>query len=316
MNDYLHVAVGVVRRANGKVLLARRRADVHQGGLWEFPGGKVEAHETVEQALERELLEELAIRPRSSRPLIKVRHHYPDLSVLLDVWEVLDYQGQVQGNEGQPIAWVEPDQLGGDDFPLPAPNTPIVKAIQLPDQLLITGDFADPDDLLRKLQNALERGLRLVQLRSLGDFNKLNPTEGLELAKHALALCQQFNASLVLNSGLGFTLEGAGLHLSASMARHHSQRPEVQGLLGVSCHSRQELAHAERLNPDYVLLSPVTPTQSHPEAEALGWEAFEELAAAINCPVYALGGMSAADLGEARRRGAQGVAAISAFWGD
>lgn len=314
MSNLLHVAVGVIRRDDGTVLLAQRRPDAHQGGLWEFPGGKVEAGESVEQALQRELEEELAITPRHSQPLIQIRHHYPDRSVLLDVWEVLAYQGQPHGNEGQPIAWAAPNQLDGDNFPLPAANVAIVKALRLPHELLVTGDFHDAHDFLNRLQSALERGLRVVQLRSLAKFEELSPKNRQALAEQALALCQRFGASLILNSRLGFSVDGAGLHLSAAMARQCRERPKVCGLLGISCHSREELAQAERLDPDYVLLSPVAPTRSHPDAETLGWDRFEELVATINCPVFALGGMSSEDVEEARRRGAQGVAAIGAYW--
>ncbi|HIF54036.1 MAG TPA: NUDIX domain-containing protein, partial [Methylococcaceae bacterium] len=85
----LHVAVGVVKNATGHILIALRHDTAHQGGLWEFPGGKVEAGESVEQALSRELKEELNISVQKMMPLIKVRHQYSDLKVLLDVWTVL-----------------------------------------------------------------------------------------------------------------------------------------------------------------------------------------------------------------------------------
>ena len=83
----LHVAAGVIRGADGHVLIAKRPLDKHQGGLWEFPGGKVEEGETAEAALARELAEELGIAVIAARPLIQVRHDYPDKQVLLDVWE-------------------------------------------------------------------------------------------------------------------------------------------------------------------------------------------------------------------------------------
>jgi 8-oxo-dGTP diphosphatase len=84
----LEVAAAAVFDSQGRVLIARRPENVHQGGLWEFPGGKVEPGEAVEQALARELWEELGIRPTRYRRLIRIPHHYPDRSVLLDVWRV------------------------------------------------------------------------------------------------------------------------------------------------------------------------------------------------------------------------------------
>ena len=87
----VHVAAAVIRDSNGKILIARRADTQHQGGLWEFPGGKVEDDESVETALARELHEELGIVVNTARPMIKVRHDYPDKQVLLDVWEAVSY---------------------------------------------------------------------------------------------------------------------------------------------------------------------------------------------------------------------------------
>lgn len=87
MTKLLHVAVGVIVGSDGKILIAKRPQTTHQGGLWEFPGGKVDTGESVQQALARELKEELAIDVITSEPLIQIRHHYPDKSVLLDVYK-------------------------------------------------------------------------------------------------------------------------------------------------------------------------------------------------------------------------------------
>jgi mutator protein MutT len=126
----IHVAAAVIRDDAGKILIARRADTQHQGGLWEFPGGKVEADESVETALARELHEELGIVVDAARPLIKVRHDYPDKQVLLDVWEVSAFTGQPHGAEGQPLAWVTPRDLANYEFP--AANQPIVAAARLP----------------------------------------------------------------------------------------------------------------------------------------------------------------------------------------
>ena len=122
-SNILHVAVGVIKNAANEVLISKRDQNVHQGGLWEFPGGKIEAGESVRNALGRELNEELGIVVSSASPLIKVRHTYPDLTVLLDVWRVDSFKGQPQSLEGQAIAWVPDDQLTKYSFP--AANIPI-----------------------------------------------------------------------------------------------------------------------------------------------------------------------------------------------
>lgn len=319
MSNYIHVAVGVIKRAGGEVLLAKRRDDAHQGGLWEFPGGKVESGESVQSALGRELKEELAIDVVHSQPLIQVRHHYSDKSVLLDVWEVDSYRGSPKGNEGQALTWVGPDQLeAGSDcpYPLPAANAAIIKALRMPDTMLITGEFADKNDFLSRLERALQCGIRLVQFRSSPSMDRLSEGETLELLQRARALCEQNAAKLVLNAAKNVPLDTAhGIHLpAAQLMASHCRPVSASQIFGASCHKPEELERAAKLNADYVLLSPVKPTPSHRDAKVLGWNQFLSLTQAINVPVYALGGMHPEDLAQAKAVGAQGIAAITAFW--
>lgn len=124
----VHVAVGVILDAERRILLSKRAEDSHQGGLWEFPGGKVEPGETVQAALDRELQEELAISVLRTEPLLEVRHDYVDKAVFLDVHVVWEFSGEARGLEEQPLAWVNPEALDGYAFP--AANAPIVKAIR------------------------------------------------------------------------------------------------------------------------------------------------------------------------------------------
>lgn len=124
----VHVAVGVILDAQRRVLLSRRAPGVHQGGLWEFPGGKVEPGESVLAALGRELREELSIAVEHCEPLLEVRHDYGDKAVLLDVHIVRAFSGAPRGVEGQPLHWARADELR--ELAFPAANTPIVEAVQ------------------------------------------------------------------------------------------------------------------------------------------------------------------------------------------
>ncbi len=124
----LHVAVGVLTDANGRILIARRPPELHQGGLWEFPGGKVEPGETLQCALARELKEELGVTVKATEPLLEIRHDYGDREVFLDVHRVIAWQGEAQGMEGQPLAWTLPAALG--DFDFPAANVAIVEKLR------------------------------------------------------------------------------------------------------------------------------------------------------------------------------------------
>ena len=123
----VHVAVGVIVK-HGQILLAKRASHQHQGGLWEFPGGKVEAGETVQNALARELNEELAIDVKACRPLLEIKHDYKDKSVFLDVWLVLEFDGEAKGIEGQPLVWAPITALANYEFP--EANVEIVTYLQ------------------------------------------------------------------------------------------------------------------------------------------------------------------------------------------
>lgn len=112
----LQVAVGLVMDRQ-RVLITLRQAHQDLAGLWEFPGGKIEPGETVEQALQRELREELGIEAGAQVAFCQQAYRYPDKQVLLHVQQVLDFQGDVQGREGQEWRWVALTDLGNYKFP-------------------------------------------------------------------------------------------------------------------------------------------------------------------------------------------------------
>ena len=123
----LKIAVGILIDNGGRVLVSRREKGTHQGGLWEFPGGKVEPGETIAKALSRELQEELGVLVEAAEPFMVIDHDYGDKQVRLDVYHVTRWQGEVQGLEGQPLAWKLPVELIG--WPFPAANTPILERL-------------------------------------------------------------------------------------------------------------------------------------------------------------------------------------------
>ncbi|WP_152386976.1 Nudix family hydrolase [Azotobacter salinestris] len=308
----VHVAAAVIRGVDGRVLIARRPEEKHQGGLWEFPGGKVEAGETVEAALVRELEEELGIRVTAARPLIQVRHDYPDQQVLLDVWEVGAFAGEPHGAEGQALAWVAPRQLS--DYRFPAANYPIVAAARLPERYLITPDNLSPQTLLQGLRTALAGGIRLVQLRAPGMFDP----QYRDLAVDVQGLCAG-RAQLMLKGPLEWLgdFPAAGWHLTARQLREYaaSGRPfPAERWLAASCHDAEELALATQMGVDFVTLSPVRPTRTHPEASPLGWEQAAELLQGFDRPAFLLGGLDSQDLARAWQAGAQGIAGIRGLW--
>ncbi len=318
LTKVVHVAVAVIERLGDsgekEILIAQRAKCQHQGGLWEFPGGKVEHGESVLAALARELQEEINISPLANippEPMIKIQHDYGDKQVLLDVWRVSKFSGEPRGLEGQPLRWVALTDLAAYAFP--AANIPILNACRLPHRYVITPEYVDLKSACRYLDTVRQHGTDLVRLRM--------PT--LTQARYeefALALLRELGGSI--NLMLSHLPESAalldkacGVHLARDQARRFTTRPVPKDkLFAVSCHDADELMFAQELGADFVTLSPVCPTSSHPGAQVLGWERFSKLLELnARIPVFALGGMSLADEPVARRFGAQGIAGISCF---
>jgi len=310
----IHVVAAALVDGRGRVLLQRRHADTHQGGLWEFPGGKLEPCEPVIDGLARELHEELDIGIGAHRPLIRVRHAYADRSVLLDVHLVTDWEGEPVPQERQPLVWVEPDALR--DYPMPAADEPVVTALQLPAQYLITPPrMTGPETFLRGLEASLSAGVRLVQLRLFG----LSGAELEQIGRAACDLCHTHRARVLLNGdpAMARAIGADGLHLSSRELHSHAARPVAAGqLLAASCHSPRDLERAADLGADFALLSPVLSTPSHPDADPLGWTRFADWVDAAKVPVFALGGMNPGLIATAWAHGAQGIAGIRGLWAD
>ena len=311
----IHVMAAVIKDADGRVLIARRPEHVHQGGLWEFPGGKLEAGESRLAGLERELFEELGIRVEQARPLLDICHDYADKQVRLDVWLVDAFTGEPHGAEGQPVRWVLPAAL--DEYAFPAANAPIVTAAQLPERYVITPDLSSVAELVEGVGRAIAGGARLIQLRQ----TRWSASVYAEACAEALARFAG-QAVFMLKGDAVPEQPGCGWHLTArQLATFAEDMPVARarlagfaGLVAASCHDARELALAAELGVDFVTLSPLLPTASHPGVAGLGWQQAAELIARVNMPVYVLGGMRAADCAQAFAVGAQGVAGIRGFW--
>ncbi len=313
----LTVVAALIQDAQGRVLLARRPQDRHQGGRWEFPGGKVEPGETLEAALARELEEELGITPRACRPWKRLRHRYPEHQIELHCLRVLAYRGEPHGREGQAVAWWDPETL--DPARFPAANRPLVNALRLPSCLLVTPDPGpEPhwEAFLQRLLQAAAAGIRLIQLRAPA----LPSAAYAELAREALQRLRAHPATrLILNAEpeLAARLEAHGVHLNGRRLAAARSRPLPDPwLVSAAVHDRRQLRRAEALAVDFACLSPVHPTPSHPQARPLGWTGFARLAATTPLPLYALGGVGPHDLPQAQAHGAHGIAAIRALWPD
>jgi len=303
----IEVAVGVIRRGN-KVLVGQRLVNDIYYQKWEFPGGKLDGGESPEEALIRELDEELGIQVKNYSPLISLEHDYPDRQVRLHVFEVLSFEGEPGGKEGQAIQWVLPNECSSLDF-LEA-NQPIVNAAVLPKKVLITdigkyGLKASLESISRYSQSVI------VQLREPAETSNSRLEELLNDIKPLLS-----SQSLVLLNGdpkvaqdLGFD----GVHLNRHRALQYHNRNELENeWVGVSCHNEKEVIQGNDI-ADFNFISPVQITKSHPNAEVLGWNFFSNLTKKSKIPSYALGGLNISQIEKACKLGAQGIAGISTF---
>ena len=305
----IHVVAGILRDAHGRILLAQRPAGKHLAGLWEFPGGKCEPGESPEDALRRELREEVGVVIGALEKLIAVPWRYPQKSIVLDVYAVTAFAGAVHGREGQALRWVTLDEIAA--MPMPPADRPVITALRLPPHYVITPEPDDESGFLRCLQSVLNAGEKCIQLRS----KRLPPTHWRALACAARELVRAAGADLLLNGQVELARElGLGVHMPAAELMQLHKRPLDEGTwVAASCHDDRELAHAAVVGVDFVVLGPVRHTSSHPNADPLGWRHFAELCARAPFPVYALGGLDTTDIADARVAGAHGIAGISAF---
>jgi 8-oxo-dGTP diphosphatase len=310
VTEVVEAAVAVLRREDGRVLLGRRPAGKPWAGWWEFPGGKIETGETAVQALQRELHEELGISAHLFHPWLTRTFSYPERTVRLHFFMVRQWQGEPQGREGQPLAWESPAAPTLEPL-LPA-NVPVLQALRLPPRLAIT-DLAGMGGkpFFAALERALGNGLGMVQVRE----KALPPARLLDFARQVVERARAYGALVVVNGApdLARAAGADGVHLTSAALMACQEKPT--GLLcGASCHDAQELAHAARLDLDYVVLGPVQATRTHPGAHPLGWQRFATLAHSQPMPVYALGGLAPADLATAWDAGAHGIAMMRAAW--
>ena len=307
----IHVVAAVIENALEQIFIAKRPEHAHQGGLWEFPGGKVETFESAEQALKRELFEELGIHIQKFEPLIQISHDYSDKSIYLDVWRVTQFDGAAHGKEGQQTHWVNKKDLSKFDFP--AANKPIITAATLPQHYLITPepDFQHRDSFLKTIEERLKDGIRLFQLRA----KKLSSQQLETLYQEVEKICQPYDAAFLINSSIEFAIKAnaKGIHLSSRELMNSSHLPENL-ICAASCHSEQEITKAVQLGVDFIVISPVLKTESHPEGTPLNWKQFETLCKYSTIPVFALGGMQREHLPRAIKSGAQGIAGIRSLW--
>lgn len=311
----IDVAVGVLLRPDGTVLLGNRPADKPWPGWWELPGGKLEPGESVFQALTRELKEEIGITVTQATPWVTYVHRYPTTTVRLAFCRVTEWTGEPQSLEGQLLRWVPIDSA--QDVPQLLPATyPPLRWLQLPNVYAISS-AGSPEHLpqfLNRLAQGLAAGIKLFQWREPSWPGGPAQAALHQALKTVLARCHAAGARVLVNSihPEAWWHEADGVHLRSQDAANLTNRPilDKDKRVGVSTHNLAELEHARALDADFAVLGPVLPTASHPGHPGIGWDSFAELNAQAGLPVFALGGQSAATLVRAQSVGGHGFAGI------
>jgi 8-oxo-dGTP diphosphatase len=308
--DLVRVAAAVIVRADDCVLLAQRPPGKPYAGYWEFPGGKLEPGETPRHALDRELAEELGLTVRRAAPWLVQRYRYPHAYVELHFFRVFAWDGEPTGHDGQAHAWQTPGRF--DVAPLLPANTVVLRSLLLPPVYGITmaGDLGE-GPFLERARGALQRGLRLIELRE-----KDWPARRQRAFTQTLVgLARSHGARVLLNGSAEDARAWGcdGVHWTArSLAAANERPPDL--LCAASCHTRAEIERAADLGIDFAVLGAVLPTPSHPAVAPLGWDGFARIAAEARLPIYALGGLEYEHLGAAIDRGAHGIALRRAAW--
>jgi 8-oxo-dGTP diphosphatase len=294
----IEVAAAVIQRPDGRFLLAQRPPGKVYAGYWEFPGGKVEPGEAAARALARELHEELGIDVERAYPWITREYVYPHGHVRLNFFRVTSWRGEPHAREDQAIAWQAPGAASVQPM-LPA-NAPVLASLALPFEYAVTAAAQyGIAAMLEKLRLRLESGLKLVQVREPG----LGAKERELFTQQVIGLAHRHGCKVMAKEPIA----GAdGIHLTAANLISLGKRP--RGMVAASCHTRAELEKAMALELDFAVLGPVK------DKAAVGWPKFAELARGATIPVYAIGGLTRADLEDAWTAGAQGVAMIRGAW--
>ena len=303
-SSLVEVAVAILTRPDGSFLLASRPAGKPYAGYWEFPGGKIEPGESPIQALSRELDEELGITLNRAMPWLTRIFSYPHATVRLRFYRATQWQGEPVPREQQQFIWQTADRISVSPL-LPA-CIPVVRSLMFPPVYAIThATETGVETSLLSVQRAIQNGVKLLQIRE----KTMSRDQLQHYAQAVLQLAHDHQAIVLLNQDIALaqTLQADGVHLTSPQLLSLTARPAANWC-GASCHTTEELKHAEQLGVDFVTLSPVCPTLSHPNAESLGWDKFATLIRDYSLPVYALGGLLPADLETAREHGAHGIA--------
>ena len=205
----VNVAVAVIQSEDGYVLMAERPYGKESSGSWEFPGGKFELGESAEQALAREIYEELGIKPKMAYPWISYKFAYPNKRVKLHVFRIFNWEGTPSGREGQRISWENSDAIMASPL-LPA-NNHILEMIKLPLLYIITNTSqSGMVKFMEALVKLFEQGVRLIQVCT----RHMNPEQLTQITRPIVKLAHHYGAKVLISGSESVALRSSADSIS------------------------------------------------------------------------------------------------------
>jgi 8-oxo-dGTP diphosphatase len=205
----VNIAVAVIQREDGYVLMAERPYGKKSSGFWEFPGGKFELGESAEQALAREIYEELGIKSKTAYPWISYKYTYPNKCVKLHVFRIFNWEGTPSGREGQRISWEDSDAIRVSPL-LPA-NNHILEVIKLPLLYILTNTSqSSMVKFMEVLVKLFEQGVRLIQVCT----RHMNPEQLTQVTRPIVKLAHHYGAKVLISGSESVALRSSADSIS------------------------------------------------------------------------------------------------------
>ncbi|OTG59182.1 dGTP triphosphohydrolase [Acinetobacter sp. ANC 3903] len=291
----IHVAIAILLHQNN-VLVGWREAKQHQGNKYEFPGGKVKEGETPLAACRREIYEEVGIGLHDWHAFDVIEHEYDDVIVNLHLFHAIVPTALLNEIQ-QPWTWYSREELL--DLNFPKANLSIIQRLYWPHQIKISAQLDDlaqlkQDQLLYWRVEGIQQQLTELAGRSVEHLPRL--IVNVDIFEQLSSIQQQAISAIHLKQSQLMALKPGDLTLGKRYI--------------AACHDLASMQQAQQIGCDAILLSPVLPTVTHPDAVALGWEQFKAWVSQVDIPVFALGGMQAGDLATAKEQGGYGIAGM------
>tara|TARA_B100000767_G_C19757817_1_gene533814 strand:+ start:1152 stop:2123 length:972 start_codon:yes stop_codon:yes gene_type:complete len=306
----VNVSVAVLINTNHQVLFAQRPPSKPWEGWWEFPGGKIEKNETSVDALYREIYEEIGVKITQFENWVTRSFTFGGNHITLHFFKVFKWEGEVTPKENQKLVWTYLRKPKVSPI-LPA-NLFIQKAFDIPKYYAITNlSEISKKVFFNQLQKKISDGLKMVQVRE----KNISRNEFKIFSTEVIKVCKRKNVKVIINSdvNLAYELKADGVHLTSEDLLNIKILPKDL-IVSASCHTKEEVDFADKLNINFLVLSAVKKTLSHPGIQPIGWNKFRKIVSVVNTPIFALGGLGTNDYEVALKSGAIGIASQRLIW--